>query len=131
MSPALNPCGFNYNNLKLLRSSKRNTSLKLSINCHPPSPNSVKHRTRQPRKWFSTVIVLLAGALVWMLMGCASQPMRYAIPEPELLVPCPELTVLTDGSAGAVLFAIADTAAQYYECAARLDALIEAVSRLD
>jgi len=70
------------------------------------------------------VLVIIACSI---LPGCTSSTMPLTVP-PELLKPCPNLTPLDDTTAGAVVWKVVEVAGLYYECQARLDALIDAVS---
>jgi len=69
-------------------------------------------------------LVLLA---VLVVPGCQSLTTPLQVPN-ELLVRCPDLTPLDEGTAGEVVWKIVEVAGQYYNCQARLDALIDAVS---
>ena len=70
------------------------------------------------------VVVLL----VWMLGGCASPTTPLQVPN-ELLVRCPNLTPMDKGTAGEVVWKIVEVAGSYYNCQARMDALIDAVTQ--
>lgn len=73
-------------------------------------------------------VLLLVMLAVLILPGCQSSTKPLQAPS-ELLVRCPDLTPIEEGSAGAVAWKIVEVAGEYYACQARLDALIDAVTR--
>jgi hypothetical protein len=62
-------------------------------------------------------------------VGCAQQTPRLAAPAvpANLLVKCEALTPLEDGTAASVLRKLGEVAAQYYECADRHNAIVDAL----
>lgn len=103
--------------------------MKLRANSLPALPASKKIKTSASRLQLLFEVLLLAVLVALTLPGCASPMERSALQVPaELTHRCENLSPLEDGTAGALAFKIVEVAAQYYDCAARFDALIDAVT---
>ena len=103
--------------------------MKLRENLPPALPTCKRTKTSASRLQILIELLLLAVLIALTLPGCASSTIPLQAPPAELLHRCETLAPLEDGTAGALAFKIVEVAAQYYDCAARFDALIDAVSR--
>lgn len=101
--------------------------MKLCASSAPRSPIYTKKTANARHKLFRWCALLFIAALVSMMLACASPIAPSPTPPAALLARCPPLAPLADGTGAALLSKIVEVSGQYYACAARLDALIDAV----